>query len=276
MAGLARSSRTPLDMTCNVAWGDFPTAPQGPHGGYCRTASKKPGFWSLSTDAITVRYGKGSYGSPQNSAVPGGAQFYVQPFGPATSLSRATLQYEVRFDPSFDWGTKDTAIQSLFAGKLPGLRGASFAGSKTSPECSGSEAASGRNCWSLRIMWRDGGRGEVYAYIPTTANKALCTTGGGRCGDARMSIGRGTFTFRKGVWHRIALSVVMNSGPGRADGKLRLVVDGQTRIDADKVYYGDGMAATDIMFSTFFGGSSSYASKTDTSVAFRGFRLTED
>lgn len=55
------------------------------------------------------------------------------------------VSYEVAFDTDFDW---------VKGGKLPGLRGGNLDG------CSGGNQADGDNCFSARLMWRQGGMGE--------------------------------------------------------------------------------------------------------------------
>ncbi|MDX2213727.1 MAG: hypothetical protein SFY66_10620 [Oculatellaceae cyanobacterium bins.114] len=55
-------------------------------------------------------------------------------------------------------------------------------------------------------MWRTGGQGEIYAYLPTSQ-------------DHGTSIDRGAWQFRPGVWHHIEQQVTLNE-PGRNNGQV--------------------------------------------------------
>lgn len=92
---------------------------------------------------LQVLYSNGSYSNSNQ----GGAQFYTLWNPPIDSGGWKTMMvsYEVAFDTDFDW---------VKGGKLPGLRGGSLDG------CSGGNQADGDNCFSTRIMWRQGGMGE--------------------------------------------------------------------------------------------------------------------
>lgn len=73
----------------------------------------------------------------------GGADFYATPLDLADARN-VSLAYSVFFPADFDW---------VLAGKLPGIYG----GHKT---CSGGDDA--LSCFSTRLMWREGGAGELY------------------------------------------------------------------------------------------------------------------
>ncbi len=73
----------------------------------------------------------------------GGAEFYASPID-ISSARNVTLQYSVLFPFDFDW---------VLAGKLPGLYGGRTG-------CSGGDPAV--DCFSTRLMWREGGAGELY------------------------------------------------------------------------------------------------------------------
>jgi hypothetical protein len=73
----------------------------------------------------------------------GGAEFYAAPLNLARA-SNITLEYDVFFPADFDF---------VRGGKLPGL----FGGHET---CSGGDDA--LDCFSTRLMWRSGGKGELY------------------------------------------------------------------------------------------------------------------
>jgi hypothetical protein len=77
----------------------------------------------------------------------GGASFYA-PVPGAARARALCLRYEVRFQEGFEFGK---------GGKLPGL----YAGDAPS----GGEAVTGANGWTVRLMWRRGGEGELYEYV---------------------------------------------------------------------------------------------------------------
>lgn len=85
---------------------------------------------------------------PQGSINPGsdpqgGADFYSSPLD-FSHARNVTLEYSVFFPLEFEWA---------LAGKLPGLYGGHTG-------CSGGNDA--RSCFSTRLMWRQGGKGELY------------------------------------------------------------------------------------------------------------------
>lgn len=97
--------------------------------------------WDNSTSVLQLLY-------PENSINPGtepqgGADFYATPID-LHNASSIALEYSVFFPADFDW---------MLAGKLPGI----FGGHKG---CSGGDDA--QTCFSTRLMWRQGGAGELY------------------------------------------------------------------------------------------------------------------
>lgn len=194
---------------------------------------------------LRVRYPEGSvnFGSADDDTPLGGASFYA----PFSDAQTTCLHYKLRFPENFAF---------VKGGKLPGL----YAGEAPS----GGEKVSGRDGWSVRLMWRKEGQGELYEYI---YNKK------GRYG---LSVGRGQFTFPTGRWISVDLEVVLND-PGERNGQARLWIDGKPVIEQkDIVFVTDGDAGTrsGLMFSTFFGGSSkSWASPKDQHIDFADFRF---
>lgn len=194
---------------------------------------------------LRVRYPEESvnFGSADDETPLGGAAFYT----PFAKTKVSCLHYRVRFQEDFEFAK---------GGKLPGL----YAGDAPS----GGEKVSGKDGWSIRLMWRKDGEGELYEYI---YNKK---------GKYGLSVGRGTFTFPRGRWVDIDLEVVVND-PGERNGQARLWVDGRPVVEQRDIVYStedDGPLEGGLMFSTFFGGSSeSWASPKDQHVDFSDFRL---
>jgi hypothetical protein len=97
--------------------------------------------WHPDEVSLQLFYPKGSVNpgrSPQ-----GGMEFYASPLDVHTART-VTLRYSVYFPKDFAW---------VLAGKLPGLYGGHTG-------CSGGNAA--LDCFSTRLMWRQGGLGELY------------------------------------------------------------------------------------------------------------------
>lgn len=194
---------------------------------------------------LRVRYPEGSinFGSAKKGRPLGGASFYVPYFRGRS----ACLHYRVRFQDDF-------AFQK--GGKLPGL----YDGSAPS----GGEAVTGKDGWSIRLMWRKKGAGELYEYV---VNKK---------GKYGASVGRGLFHFVPGRWMDIDLEVTAND-PGQRNGIARLWVDGRPVIEQDDIVYnapGGRAGNGGLMFSTFFGGNGkSWASPKDQYVDFADFRF---
>jgi glycosyltransferase Alg8 len=175
---------------------------------------------------LRVHYPEGSVNSTlakQGLAPMGGAE---RLFEIDEAVDAATLRYQVRFSPGFDF---------VKGGKLPGLYGGDA--------ISGSNTPDGTNGLSTRLMWREDGEGEVYAYLPTSHGYGT-------------SLGRGSWTFTPGVWHTIEQTVVLNT-PGRANGYILLDVDGQRVVEARGLVFRttDALKIEGLFFSTFFGGS---------------------
>lgn len=194
---------------------------------------------------LRVRYPEGSinFGSAKDGRPLGGAAFYV----PFTAGQAVCLHYEVRFPAGFEFA-KGGKLPGLYAGKAP----------------SGGDKVNGRNGWSLRLMWREDGAGELYEYV---YNKK---------GKYGLSVGRGSFTFPRDRWVGIDLEVVVND-PDQRNGKARLWIDGRPVIEQDDIVFvtkqGDA-EEKGLMFSTFFGGNDkSWASPKDQHVDFANFRF---
>lgn len=191
---------------------------------------------------VSVSYPRGS-SAPSAGAPYGGAQVCA-PFasGPKTD---ATLTYEVRIPVGFQFAQ---------GGKMPGLYGG------VEPFSGGRHNSAG---WSARLMWRSGGRGEIYGYISTSSGY----------GD---SWGRGNFVWTAdGRWHTVSEHVHLNS-PGHSDGWISLAYDGAMVINQTGLAItSTGVPINGLFFSTFFGGHGpAWASPVDQHIDFTGFRVS--
>ena len=198
---------------------------------------------------LRVRYPAGSASprvSREDNAPLGGSQFYADlDIEPQASLR---LSYYLRFSENFDF---------VKGGKLPGFFGGTVH--------SGGDIPDGTNGFSTRFMWRRNGKGEVYAYLPTSE-------------EYGTSIGRGNWRFRPGQWYRLEQEVILNT-PGESDGKIIVWVNGEKVVDRDNLKFRttEDLKIEGILFSTFFGGgNSSWATPEDVSIYFADFVVSVD
>ncbi|KAF4578354.1 hypothetical protein EYR36_000161 [Pleurotus pulmonarius] len=150
----------------------------------------------------------------------GGAEFYASPLEGMAEAQQVILTYSVFFPLGFDW---------VRGGKLPGLYGGR-------QHCSGGDSAT--DCFSTRMMWRQGGAGELYLYAPKDKQtSALCGDHQSVCESTYgLSIGRGSFVFNAGFWTHLKQTVTLNT-PGEPDGYFALDVDGRRVIERSDIYY---------------------------------------
>ncbi|ORX91165.1 hypothetical protein K493DRAFT_186175, partial [Basidiobolus meristosporus CBS 931.73] len=190
----------------------------------------------------SVFYPKDSY-SLKSSPL-GGVEFFSQPFV-GQNFDRALLSYEVGFPASFQWQK---------GGKLPGLFGGD-----AKQGCTGGEVSNGDSCFSARLMWRERGSGEVYAYIPNS--KDLCSNPRATCRDKYgVSLGQG-LPFSLGVWNKVQLYIQLNT-PGKSNGVLKLYLNDKEWMEMSGMVFRKtgAFAINNVLFSTFFGGGDpSYA-----------------
>ncbi|KIJ95125.1 polysaccharide lyase family 14 protein [Laccaria amethystina LaAM-08-1] len=175
--------------------------------------------WDNSTSVIQAFYPANSINPAQDPQ--GGAQFYASPL-PVSRARNVSLSYNVFFPVDFAWA---------LAGKLPGIYGGHTA-------CSGGDEA--LDCFSTRLMWREGGLGELYLYAPKDKQTpALCADSQSTCDSAYgLSIGRGSFTWAAGGWTSVTQTVYLNT-PGQQDGQFTLDVNGERVIERNDVFYRD-------------------------------------
>lgn len=171
----------------------------------------------------------------------GGGQFLsTLESGPTNHLF---LRYYVRFAEDFDF---------VKGGKLPGLYGGT--------RVSGGKIPDGTDGFSTRFMWRTGGQGEAYVYMPSSQTWGT-------------SLGRGNFVFARGRWECIEQEVKLNT-PGMLDGVVRVFHNDQLVYENTSLLFRTvpTLRIEGIFFSTFFGGGDpSWAPPHDTHADFGGF-----
>ncbi len=223
----------PIDLSAAFSGGD----PRVRHAWGQANVENRP-------HGIRVAYPQGSI-DPGNDTAPRGGAGLMLHQGPGAH--RGCLSYKVRFADGFQFAR---------GGKLPGLFGG-----EAPRGCTPEELSHG---FSARLMWREGGKGELYLYAPGRST---------RCGD---SIGRGAWVFTPGTWTSIEEEVVMNT-PGVADGAVRVWIDGQLAIEQEQVALRESaeIKVDGLLFSTFFGGhDKSWASPVLQYAEFTDFTLT--
>ncbi|KAI8341292.1 hypothetical protein BC941DRAFT_416456 [Chlamydoabsidia padenii] len=217
---------------------------------------------SSSTLALRVLYGMGSYaptGTKSNLGSVGGTEFFSAPFG-NRSFDSVLLRYDLAFDSSFQW---------VQGGKLPGIFGGTYG------DCSGGNAANGSNCFSVRLMWRQNGAGEAYAYLPRSDD--LCKQSTVMCNDQYgTSFSRGVINFQQNKWTTMEIYVKINNASS-SNGILRVWQDGNVVIDQSQLQYRttNAVAASSLFFSTFFGGGDpTYATNVDTYTYYKNIQFS--
>ncbi|KIM49680.1 polysaccharide lyase family 14 protein [Hebeloma cylindrosporum] len=218
--------------------------------------------------AMKAHYPQGSYtfgNDPQ-----GGFSFYAP--GPSSldlsTAKEATFGYSVYFPKGFAFN---------LGGKLPGLYGGNSEAEAVG--CSGGRRSSA--CFSARLMWRSGGQGEFYTYLPPytesrfAANRKVCNIApASDCNPTYgASVGRGAFTFATGAWTTISERVRLND-VGQANGEIQLFVNGKSVINVGGLILRDSAAGRirGMQMQTFFGGSHpEFASPKNQDVFFSDF-----
>ena len=132
-------------------------------------------------------------------------------------------------------------------------------------ERSGGNQPNGTNGWTLRLMWREGGKAVVYSYLPPHKY-------GGAQWGLDIDLNR---TFKPGIWHCIEQYVRVND-IGQQNGKLHVWIDNELVLTLDDVLYRtvDNRAGKigGIYVSTFHGGNTSeWAPQRDSYALFDGF-----
>lgn len=208
---------------------------------------------------LRLTYPKGSY-NPQGNPV-GGTGIYASPIKIPAGNPTVTFSYDVFFPKGFKFN---------MGGKLPGL----YAGHD---HCSGGNPAT--DCFSTRFMWRKGGMGELYAYIPDKGqNKNLCKGKGDFCNpDYGNSLDRGIFNFKTGKWNSLKLVVKPNSKPKSTTGHIDVWYENKHIMHFADIEFTlrKGINILGLDFESFFGGhDDSWATPTTQYTYFRNLRLS--
>jgi hypothetical protein len=196
--------------------------------------------------AMQAQYPAGSW-NLQNTPR-GGFSFYAN--GPKqldlSSAREVLFSYSVYFPPGFDF---------VMGGKIPGIYGGDTAAGAVG--CSG--GSRNDKCFSARMMWRTGGAGEMYTYLPpgAPANDRVCDVPPySECNPTYgASVARGSFTFKTGGWTTVAMRARLND-VGQEDGELQLWADGESMFSIGGLVLrtSDSARIWGMQMQTFFGG----------------------
>ncbi|MEC5399017.1 polysaccharide lyase [Uliginosibacterium sp. H1] len=149
---------------------------------------------------------------------------------PIPSGKEYSFSYDLMFENGWEW---------VRGGKLPGLA--------ATVHDSGCSQSPGTDKWSARIMWRADADNETYVYRQGRAP--------GVCGDRTASNRK----FVVGSYQAVTVYVKVNSTASTSDGIVRLYINGALAAEQSGVKFrAVGTTASEvsnIMFSTFFGGT---------------------
>lgn len=220
----------------------------------------------LEDGSLKVFYPQGSY-SPSKFPQ-GGIGFYASPESifPAEDVM---LTYEVRFDDTFN---------PVLGGKLPGLFLSEGVGKEYMKEASG--GLKSNTTASLRISWRKDFAGEAYVYIPDEQSDEYQNIPNLIQNDAYGdSLWRGLLQFQPNSWNYVCIRIKLNSFDSNGNPNQNGIVEvkiNDARYRFSKLVWrtNSETSLSAIMFSTFFGGSTSkYATPIDTWTYFRNMRI---
>ncbi|MBI1383292.1 MAG: hypothetical protein GC150_00060 [Rhizobiales bacterium] len=193
---------------------------------------------------LSILLPEGSINPGNRQAPRGGIGLRWRPGGLA-GARRACLSYQLHLPHDFEFA---------LGGKLPGFIGGDAP--------TGGRAAELGRGFSLRLMWRRGGRGEIYAYVP------------GHPVGRGASIARGAWRFPRGRWVAVSEEVRLER-PGQRDGLVRVLIDGVEVVRREGlVIAGEGVGIDGVAIDVFYGGKSrEWAAPRDTRVLLSEIRI---
>lgn len=201
---------------------------------------------------LRITYPAGSYAPSGSPPAPiGGTQFYgaVLHTNGNTPLDALILQFSVRFPTNFNF---------VKGGKLPGLYGG--AGN------TGTACPTGTDGFTTRFMWRTGGAGEAYPFLPTS------------CPSDGTELGKGNWLFKgDSQWHTVQQKCVLND-VGASNGLIQVWYDGVLVLNTNNLYFRSTnlLQIDGVIFQTFFGGGdTSWATPVTTYADFANFSVSD-
>ena len=212
---------------------------QTPHNVYCNFKWGNSNFIWNGGNQAKVKFPRGSY-TPARRPGGAGADCFMKR---NKNLKSATFSFRHKFPHNFNF---------VRGGKLHGVKGR--------PGCSGGHKANGFNCWSVRLMWRKHGAGEVYAYVPVQYQKGDFCRKYHCSRKYGVSMGRGSWKHPRGRFAKYEIFVKMNdlarNGNYWRNGIIHVKLDGKTVFYANDIVFRatHKLGVSGYTFSTFFGG----------------------
>ncbi|EJF57270.1 hypothetical protein BD309DRAFT_992515 [Dichomitus squalens] len=213
----------------------------------------------------------GSINPGNKTSPPGGFGFYLQGPPPFAEVMKQlpdsaeiVFTYSVLFEDGFQFAK---------GGKLPGIYGGA---GEFAYGCTGGRQTDRCKCFNLRLMWREDGIGELYAYLPHVEQNRrrllLVPPTSIQHPDYGFSVGRGAFRFVSGRWTRVTQRVKMNN-VSQENGEIEIYIDGQSVLLATglvlRTEAGPDGRVQGLHMQTFFGGHSpDWASPKDQRIWF--------
>lgn len=158
---------------------------------------------SLSVAGLRVRLDKGTTTGYVRGDVPGGIGFAWSP-GDLDTAQSACLRYRLKLPSDFDFGK---------GGLLPGLYGGK--------PLRADQPAKGDKSFASRLVWRTNGQGAAFAQYDGLSHSGY-------------AFAAKQLQVPKGKWIDIQQEVILNT-PGRADGLVRIWIDGQLGLEQDGI-----------------------------------------
>ncbi len=177
---------------------------------------------AYSGKSLKLRYPKGI------SSCKGRKRCIFWPVNLGVKLEKLYYGYRFKLDKDFDF---------IKGGKLPGI-----SGGKAN---AGGRVPSGKDGWSVRMMWNDEGRLVQYVYHPDQP---------GKYGDV-MFFDDNKKPIERGLWHTIQTLVVLNT-PGKKNGRIVTWLDGKKVLEKNGMRFRDvkGLKINRFQFVSFYGG----------------------
>jgi hypothetical protein len=186
------------------------------------------GFASIQDSVYKITFIKDKKVSDTGAAV----QVKIQP------AEQYTLQYKIKYDQNFQQGLH---------GKQFGFDiGVGYDGGR------GAEARANGNGGSVRLQFDAHGDSignQLYVYYCGMEGKYGNNTGGQH------------YTFKRGVWNTIRLTVTMQSTVDKSDGRIEVWCNGEKKINVEKIRFVREESArkiTRLSFESFPGGGGEY------------------
>jgi len=233
-AGLFDFDDTPL--TDEKTWLiDFDSHDEGPYSWRQHYLDWSGPKWQMGRNLVSVVGGDEAYSGkslklryPKGiSSCKGKKRCIFWPVNLGVKLDKLYFGYRFKLDEDFDF---------IKGGKLPGISGGRAN--------AGGKKPTGKDGWSVRMMWDGKGRLVQYVYHPDQP---------GKYGDVMFFEGKEPI--ERGLWHTIQTLVELNT-PGKKDGRIVSWLDGEKVLIREDIRFRDidSLKINRFQFVSFYGG----------------------